>query len=513
VSRALRLAGVLVTSAGIVAAGTTLRVPTLDLSAAGSAGGPAGGALAARTTLVQRAELVCPGPETIGVRGVEPVGRAPAPAAVLAATPPAAAATAGQRDGADGADAESGGGQGSTERGATDTLRASAVPGAGLSTKPTGPASGPTSTTSTEPAGVRLTGTGGRAPGLVAGQTTLVPSGDLRGLSSAACTEPSDDAWLVAGGTDIGRRGRLVLVNAADNPVDVDVEVLGERGAVPRSAGSSVQVPARSRTVLLLDALAPGVRSPVVHVTTTAGALAATLSDAWLSGTSPRGVDDAVPAAAPAREALVPALLGGGPSSVRIASTGAAEAVAQVRLIGPSGPVELPDGGVVRVPGQSSRALDLGNLRAGGYLVQVRSDEPVVAGALVQRSGPIGELAWFGSTAPAGALVGGAGLRGGDGWSSTLVLAAPRDRVRGELVTVRDDGSSRTVPVDVAAGTVTTVDTGDAVAAWLRPATGTGTLVAARATTRDDPAGQLLTGGALVPAPVEQQLPAVVPAR
>ena len=107
----------------------------------------------------------------------------------------------------------------------------------------------------------------------------------------------------------------------------------------------------------------------------------------------------------------------------------------------------------------------------------------------------------------------GRGLRGGDGWSSTLVLAAPRDRVRGELVTVRDDGSSRTAPVDVAAGTVTTVGTRDAVAAWLRPRAGTGTLVAARATTRDDPAGQLVTGGALAPAPVEQQLPAVVPAR
>jgi hypothetical protein len=510
VTRALRLAGVLVTGAGIVAAGAALRFPTLDLSATGSVGSPVGGALAARTTPVQHAELVCPGPETIGVRGVEPVGRAPAPATVRAATPPAAAATAGQQAG--GADETRGGG-GAAEGGATGTLGAQAVPGAGLSTQPTRPASAPMSATSAAPAGVRLTATAGRAPGLVAGQTTLVPSGDLRGLSSAACTQPSDDAWLVAGGTDVGRRGRLVLVNAADNPVDVDVEVLGERGAVPRSAGSSVQVPARSRTVLLLDALAPGVRSPVVHVTTTAGTVAATLNDAWLSGTSPRGVDDAVPAAAPSRQALVPALLGGGPSSLRIASTGAVEAVAQVRLIGPSGPVQLPDGGVVRVPGRSSRSLDLGNLRAGGYLVQVRSDEPVVAGALVQRAGVVGELAWFGSTVPAGALVGGAGLRGGDGWSSRLVLAAPRDRVRAELVTVRDDGSSRTVPVDVTAGTVTTVDTGDAVAAWLRPGTGTGTLVAARATTRDDPAGQLVTGGALVPAPVEQQLPAVVPAR
>jgi hypothetical protein len=37
--------------------------------------------------------------------------------------------------------------------------------------------------------------------------------------------------------------------------------------------------------------------------------------------------------------------------------------------------------------------------------------------------------------------------------------------------------------------------------------------VAARATTRDDPAGQLVTGGALFDAPVVERRPAVVPER
>jgi hypothetical protein len=494
VNRGLRLSSVLVAGAAVVAAGAVVRVPALELAAARPGPGADSdiGALAARTVTVQRAELACPGPESIGVRGVEPVGTAPAPATIEVATAPA---------------------RSSSEAQPAD-LRARSLPGAALTTRSPAAASARLSgTSSSAAAGVGLTATGAAAPGLVAGQITTVPSGDLRGLSSTACTEPADDTWLVAGGSEAGRRGRLVLVNPAANPVDVDVEVLGESGPVPRSPGSSVAIPARSRTVLLLDALAPGVRSPVVHVTTTGGAVAATLSDAWLNGTTPVGLDDAAPAAAPARRALVPAVLGGGPSSVRVASTGSTEAVVQVRLLGVTGPVDLPGGGVLRVPKEASRTLDLGTLAPGGYVVEVVSDAPVVAGALLRRTGAASDLAWFGSAEPAGPLIGAAALRGGPGWASWLVLGAARDRVRGELVTVRADGSASTRNIEVAPGRAVTVPTGDAVAAWVRPRAGTGELVAARVTARRDPRGPLVTGGALQPAPEEQRLPAVVPER
>jgi hypothetical protein len=65
----------------------------------------------------------------------------------------------------------------------------------------------------------------------------------------------------------------------------------------------------------------------------------------------------------------------------------------------------------------------------------------------------------------------------------------------------------------VPAGTAVTVSTADAVAAWLRPEDGTGELVAARVTRTRDANGPLLTGGPLQPAPLRQQLPAVVPGR
>jgi Family of unknown function (DUF5719) len=504
VNRGLRLGSVLVAGAAVVAGGALVRVPSLDVAsldptAARTEARTDPAALPARSAAVQRAELVCPGPETIGVRGVEPVGTAPAPATVDVATPSAGSGASPAAD-----------------------VRVRSLPGAALTTRSSADAA-PTrssadaaarlgSASSGAAAGIGVTATGAAAPGLVAGQTTTVPSGDLRGLSSTACAEPADDAWLVAGGTEPGRRGRVVLVNPAANAVDVDVEVLGESGPVPRSAGSSVGVPARSRVVLLLDALAPGVRSPVVHVRTTGGAVAATLSDAWLSGTTPLGVDDAAPAAAPGRRVLVPAVLGGGPSSVRIASTGPTEAVVQVRVLGGAGDVELAGGGVLRVPAQGSRTLDLGRLTPGGYVVEVVSDAPVVAGALLRRTGAASDLAWFSSSAPVESPVGTAGLRGAPGWGSWVVVGAPRDRVRGDLVTMRLDGSTTTRAIDVAAGRVTTVGTGDAVAAWVRPRAGTGELVAARVTAHRDARGPMVTGGALRPAPDQQRLPAVVPA-
>jgi hypothetical protein len=93
------------------------------------------------------------------------------------------------------------------------------------------------------------------------------------------------------------------------------------------------------------------------------------------------------------------------------------------------------------------------------------------------------------------------------------VLGAARDRVRGEVVTVRTDGAASTRKIDVPPGRSVTLSTGDAVAAWARPAPGTGELVAARVTVRRDPGGPMVTGGALQPAPEEQRLPAVVPER
>lgn len=439
------------------------------------------------TRPVSASELVCPGPETIGVRGSS-APRTSAPSWLTAASPPA---------GLLGADA---GG----------TLTAALLPATkDAATKDAVLAPGSSGVRHQQgrlslPAAVAIRGTDALAPGLTGEQTTVVTAGDLRGLTSATCRTPAVDSWLVGGGGDEGRRGRLVLANPAPTPVDVRVDVLSGTGPVHASAGSAVAVPARSRLVLLLDALAPGVRSPVVRVRATGGAVAATLHDSLLTGTTPMGADDVTPAMAPARRVLVPGLTISGRALLRLAAPGAVDAVAQVRLLGRSGAVDPPGGPAVRVPAGGTLDVDLAGLPAGTYGVEVRADVPVVAGAMVERTngdaGPA-DFAWLSSAAPLRAITGVAAVRTQNRWSTTIELTAPGEAAAVDLTTVNADGGQQTQTLRVPAGSSTLTVLPETDGAWLRPVSRSAEVVAARTTTylnrSGDDHGRLITASSL----------------
>lgn len=440
---------------------------------------------ASRAVPVTTSKLVCPGPETIGVRDAASSAprTPPAPVRVDAASAPSELRPTGTSS-SDTGSASSG--SIAVRAGGSKTIAAS-----------DGAASvGAVADTAVSPV---VVGTGSAAPGLVAEQRSVVYSADLRGLSSATCLAPQDDQWLVGGGSEVGRRGRLVLTNPQASSVEVTVDVLTAKGTIERTTGSTVALAAFSRTVLLLGALAPGAQAPVVRVRSTGGAIGAVLADAWLEGTTPRGTDDVVAAAPPATSVLVPGVRIRGSAAVRIAVPGSAEAVTQVRLIGEKGAVALPGDGVVRVPAGSSRDVDLSGVPAGAYAVEVTADVPVVAGALVQRranpSGP-GEIAWSASSRPIGSLAGVAGIDLGAGWRTDLVLTAPRGGATAQLTTRRPDGSMVPSTVQVAGGTTTVVPV-DGTAVWVRPVGAGGPLVAARFVTRETALGDLITTGPL----------------
>jgi hypothetical protein len=343
----------------------------------------------------------------------------------------------------------------------------------------------------------------------------VVPAGDLRGLSGTVCVEPTTDAWLVGGGGDDGRRDRIVLTNVAPNPVDVSLHVLSADGRVDSTASGEVTVPAHARTTVLLAALAPSVRSPVVHVTTTGGSVAVTLHDALLAGTTARGTDDVAAGTAPARSVLVPGVAVDGAALVRVAVPGPDEAVAQVRVLGTGGEVVAPANGVLRVPAGSSRDLQLSDLPAGTYGIEVTADVPVVAGAMVERrSDPAGvaDLAWLASVPPLTGreqVLGVPGVTAGrSDLTATLVLTAPRGAASAQLVS----GTSAPTTVQVPAGTTKVVTVPADQAAFLRAGPGSGPVVAARLLTAPTALGQLITAASLRPAPVVQHLTPLAPA-
>ena len=108
-----------------------------------------------------------------------------------------------------------------------------------------------------------------------------------------ACQPPAAETWLVGGGGEPGRRGRVVLTNPSPERRDGRPGRLRRQGTGPLPAARGIVVGAHKRTVVLLDAIAPGERSPVIHVGAS-GLVAASLNDSWLDGTTPVGADDVV---------------------------------------------------------------------------------------------------------------------------------------------------------------------------------------------------------------------------
>jgi len=321
-----------------------------------------------------------------------------------------------------------------------------------------------------------VAGDGAIAPGTVAAQRSWVKTGDDRGLVTAACMPAAASSWLIGGGAQPGRRQRLVLTNPGPNPVTVDLTVLGVNGPIQSPNGHGLVVGPYSRTVVLLDAIAGTEPSPVVQVNAQGGEVAAVLSDTWLDGVIPRGGDDVVPVAPPAREQVIAGVAIQGLATLRVAVPGDNEAVVETRVLTPSGPMALPADGVTRVAGHSTKDIDLSSLPADAYAVQVRADVPVVAAAMTdRRSSPTGpsDLAWSGASAPIRTLAGTA-LHGAaeDGLTERLDLVATNVPGSVLVTTVGADGQATSKEVAIGADSVLVTSLVGATSVWVTPLTG-----------------------------------------
>ena len=136
------------------------------------------------------------------------------------------------------------------------------------------------------------------SPVLLAGaQSQTVEHEDMAGLAAAACLEPEAESWLVGGATDLGQSTLIRLSNPSLTDSSAHIEVYGESGRVAPSRSNDVVVPAGTEQVLSLAALAPDLAMPVVHVTSSGGALVATLQQTLVRTIVPSGVEVIEPGA------------------------------------------------------------------------------------------------------------------------------------------------------------------------------------------------------------------------
>jgi hypothetical protein len=225
----------------------------------------------------------------------------------------------------------------------------------------------------------------------------------------------------------------------------------------------------------------------------------AVLNDRWLDGSVAAGSDDAVTAAAPSREQVVPAVAVDGYAALRVAVPGDGEAVVQARALTPSGPRALPRDGVVRVPGGAVRNISLRGLPPGTYGVQVRADVPVVAGVGVQRRGgstTVGDFAWTTSTAPIRGVAGAplpAHTLGGNPLELSLALTSTGAGAGVEVVTTDASGRATSRRLTVVADSAARVDLTGATTVWVHRLSGKGQVRAGVVAGAEDSRGELIS--------------------
>lgn len=277
--------------------------------------------------------------------------------------------------------------------------------GPGLPLAPTGAESAVIADTKVGAALV-LTGapTGADPADLAAAVATTTPAGDLRGLAAASCAHPGTDLWLVGGSTELGSSARLVMQNPGATAATVTLEMWGANGSLTIAGPRDFLVPPGTERAVLLEGLSADQHAIAVHLRASGGSIAGYLQDGALRGYQAAGIDLVVAGAAPSIHQSVAGvelhgpLVPGVPNVVRLLAPGAAGARASVTVLGPAGMVDLPGARQVELASGAVTDVTLDGLPDGAYTVLVDSTAPVVAGAMVVRSGadPAGpiERAW-----------------------------------------------------------------------------------------------------------------------
>ena len=460
---------------GVAWAGTqpavTERIESVDIARASDEREQPGSTIVA----LERATLVCPGPELLGA-----LADAPTPAG-----PPSLAI--GPLAGLGGAEGE--------DPSESDAADPTTVATSGLG----------------QSGAYLATGSGVAAPGLVATQETRADTDEVIGLASVPCVQAGPTAWLLGGGGGPGRAERVVLTNPGSNAVTVDITAYGVAGSFSPPDGQGLVVPPQGRTVLLSDALAPQEAQPAFGITADGGDITATLVETSLTGTLPTGFDLVSAAAAPSRDQVIAGVQvpadGSGTLVVRVVNPSESEAIGTVVAFTAQGERPLPEA-VVRVPAGAVVDVPVEGLPPGPTTLAVSADTDVVAAARSFVTDRGSDAAWAVSR-PDLQGVGGSALPARDDVVRTLVVSARGASATVEVTQVSGGDPTTTevlVPTD---GTVTVPLTGDGV--WVRQVDGSGAVHGAVVTTAAEGADSVLSSVPLVEPPVSARRSEVVP--
>lgn len=290
-----------------------------------------------------------------------------------------------------------------------------------------------TATTVTPPGGggTAVAATGQMAEGFEAEQT------DASGTGVVSCTHPGSDMWFVGTGQAAGAaQTRLYLMNTGTLTATTDVTILTDTGQ-QNGLTSAITVPPGQSVTENITPYVGGSQALALHVQTSSGQVAAAVWEgdgtdgAWLPQ-----------AAAPATSLVIPGLtVASSAAKLFVVVPGPVNAQLKVVAYTPAGAVTQFPSSPVNASAGAVTPLALNSLGASAAGLQVTSNVPVVAGALVSGTG-------IGSFTTAVPPITEQGVVAGNpvskGVTVGLLLTAPSAAVRASISVISADGSVMT---------------------------------------------------------------------
>jgi hypothetical protein len=315
---------------------------------------------------------------------------------------------------------------------------------------------------------------GAMAPGLEA------EVADSAGLASVSCGAPASSLWFVGPGQQDGvGQIQLDLMNVDALAATVDVNMITEAGPAQTSAYTGITVPPHQLVVESLSSLANGESVVAINVRTSAGRVAADVSESAPHG----GVSWLPAAAAPSTSLVVPGVPpSGAGASLFLVVPGSAGARVSVAALTAQGRYQPLGSQQIDLPGESATYVPLTALGGSTVSLVLTSNVPVTAAVLVPGSG-IGAFTAAAQPIEQQAVI--AGNTSSGGLSATVVLTALTQAAHVQVTEVAQgapaDSKIITVPaghtVDVAA---VSPKRGEPFSIVLRPQPGWGPVYAAR---------------------------------
>lgn len=244
---------------------------------------------------------------------------------------------------------------------------------------------------------------------LAGAQAQIAAIETLSGLAAATCSRPTAEAWLVGGGTELGRTTLLMLANPTEVAAKVTISLFGSEGPIEAVGLDQIVVEPGEQQVLPLAGFAIDEKSPVVHVSSEGGRIAAALQFDQIEGLTPEGSEYIAPGAQPATVLSIPGVVvdasqgsaehqehDDGTATLRILAPGDTDATVKVSVQGDSGApgAQFTTDVVAGVVANFS----LAGLTPGTYSVTVTGDAPLVAAVSSSVTAAEGtDLAWFAS--------------------------------------------------------------------------------------------------------------------